>query len=416
MSKKIIGIPLLNNIILLQATIIILLCCLKPKIYAENGLQPHAAINNDANTSPDFHDGSSFGLSLDNDNAINHDETNRIDNALINAEKDKDDLSGENAILIHSDTQETPSLIPSWRDRYELGPGDVINLTLFGRPDLSRVGVRIAPDGTINYLQVFDVNVSGQTIDEARITIENALSRYFKNPRVIITPAEISSKRYVMMGKVINRGSFQLDSPITLVEALARSSGFEVGLFEQNTVEMADMDRSFLIRNGLRLPISFKKLFHEGDMSQNVYLEPGDYVYIASGFNNNYYVFGAVYTQGAQSYFPDSTILDAITRRNGYTRKAYLNKVLIVRGSFDEPQTQIVNVMDIMNGKIPDVLIEPNDIIFVSERPFSKAEDILDGAIRAFIQNATTTWINENIPPIIKHQVLPKTNWKAKND
>ena len=69
----------------------------------------------------------------------------------------------------------------SWRKRYELGPGDVINFSLFGRPELSRPGFRVAPDGTVSYLQAQDIKVTGLTLDEARLAIEKGLKT---NPKI----------------------------------------------------------------------------------------------------------------------------------------------------------------------------------------------------------------------------------------
>lgn len=57
----------------------------------------------------------------------------------------------------------------SWRDRYEVGPGDVINIAFYGASELDRKGIRIAPDGTISYLQANNIYVTDMTIDEVRI-------------------------------------------------------------------------------------------------------------------------------------------------------------------------------------------------------------------------------------------------------
>ncbi|NCQ34378.1 hypothetical protein GW813_04715, partial [bacterium] len=54
----------------------------------------------------------------------------------------------------------------SWRERYTLGPGDVIDIRFYGRGELERTGVRIAPDGTLSYLQVNSLDVHDMTIDE----------------------------------------------------------------------------------------------------------------------------------------------------------------------------------------------------------------------------------------------------------
>ncbi len=294
-----------------------------------------------------------------------------------------------------------PSSPTSWRARYELGPGDVINFSLFGRPELDRPGFRIAPDGTISYLQAQNINVAGLTIDEARLAIEKGLSSNFRSPRVIITPQEVGSKRFTILGKVINKGVVTLERPITLVEAIANAGGIETGLFERNTIELADLDRSFVSRKGQQLPVDFRRLLNDGDMKQNIEIEPNDFIFIASTITNDYYVIGAVVNPGVQGLTPDATVVSAISRRGGLTDRAWSDRVLVVRGSFTKPETFVVSLKNVLAAKEKDFKLQPKDIVFISERPWVVAEDILKLALSAFATSASSTWVNLNVPPIL---------------
>lgn len=306
----------------------------------------------------------------------------------------------------------TPAPAASWRDRYELGPGDSVNLRFFGRPELDREGVRIAPDGTLSYLRVVAMPAAGLTIDELRTQLEARLSRYYLGLRLIVTPGELRSKRYTILGKVLDNGVFPIDRPITLLEAIARSRGIETGIFEQNTVEIADLDRSFVVRQGRRLPVDFARLYYQGDLGQNVPIEPGDYIYIASSLNNEYYVLGEVAMPGVQALTPHASVVGSISRREGFTARAWRSRVLLVRGSLAQPQAMAVDVEAILQGRTPDLAIEPGDIIYVSERPWRKIEEVLDNALLAFVQSATAAWVNSNVPVLIERRVLPETDWK----
>lgn len=289
----------------------------------------------------------------------------------------------------------------SWRNRYELGPGDVINFSLFGRPELDRPGFRIAPDGTVSYLQAQNIKVAGLTLDEARLAIEEGLTSNFKSPRVIITPQEVGSKRFTILGKVVSKGVVTLERPISLVEAIANAGGIETGLFEQNTVELADLDRSFISRDGKRLPVDFRKLLHEGDMSRNIEVEPNDFIYIASTISNDYYVLGAVNSPGVQALTPDASVVAAITRRGGMGERAWTDRVLVVRGSFEKPETFVISVKDILAAKQRDFKIQPKDIIYVADHPWTEVEDILKLALSAFVTSAASNWVNLNVDPIL---------------
>ncbi len=304
-----------------------------------------------------------------------------------------------------SETQTPRSIVPgnkapasptSWRKRYELGAGDVVNLALFGRPELARPSYRVAPDGTISYLQAQNIMVAGLTFDEARIAIEQSLTGHFRSPRVIITPQEVGSKRFTILGKVAHKGVVTLERPITLVEAIANAGGLETGMFDYKLIELADLDRSFISRNGQRLPVNFRRLLHEGDMKFNIEIEPNDFIYIASNISNDYYVIGAVASPGIQGLTEDASVVAAISRRGGFTDRAWATHVLVIRGSFEKPETFIIDVKKVLAAKEKDFKLEPKDIVYVADRPWKIAEDVLSAALSAFYSSIATTWVNKN--------------------
>lgn len=293
-----------------------------------------------------------------------------------------------------------PTAPTSWRNRYELGPGDVINFALFGRPELDRPGFRVAPDGTVSFLQAQNINVAGLSLDEARLAVEKGLSSHFRSPRVIITPQEVGSKRFTILGKVAQKGIVTLERPITLVEAIANAGGLETGLFDYKIIELADLDRSFISRNGKHLPIDFRRLLHDGEMKYNIEIEPNDFIYVASNISNDYYVLGSVASPGIQGLTADASVISAISRRGGFTERAYKSRVLVIRGSFDAPKTFIINVKDILAAKEKDFKLEPKDIVYIADKPWAEAEDIFNVALSAFVTSAATNWINLNVNPI----------------
>ncbi len=318
--------------------------------------------------------------------------------------------SGEGSVVVTEAESASDGL--SWLERYTLGPGDVVNIRFYGRGDMDRPGVRIAPDGTLSYLQVNSLQVDAMTIDELRSVLETSLQDYYRNPRLIITPWELKSKRYVILGKVVDKGVFTLDRPISLLEAIARSRGIETGLFEQSTVEVADMERSFIVRRGERLDVDFAKLYFEGDLSQNVLLEPQDYIFLASNLSNEYYVLGSVARPGAQGFSNRASVISAVTRREGFTEGSWQKRVLVVRGSLSEPELYVINVEAILKGREPDFPLEPGDIVYVNDRPWYKAEQILDTAVQNFLKSATSTWVNQNVPDAINQPWFNRTGWR----
>ncbi|MDB6017053.1 MAG: Polysaccharide export protein [Pedosphaera sp.] len=291
----------------------------------------------------------------------------------------------------------------AWQQHLTLGPGDTLNLALYVNDTLqqARENVSIGPDGRLSYLQAQDIMAAGLTVDELRAKMDESLGKFYNTPHTIISPVAIRSKKYFVLGSVVNKGVFTFDRPLTVIEAIARAGGLETGVFERNTVELADLSRSFLVRQGQRVPLDFEKLFQQGDLSQNIALEPDDYLYFASASANEVYVVGEVLGPGITPYTPTSTAVGAIASRGGFAPKAYKRKVLVIRGSLTHPETFVVDTADVLAGKSIDFRLKPRDIVFVSTRPWARAEDLLDTSTRAFIEALIVTYTGSKVGPFI---------------
>lgn len=276
----------------------------------------------------------------------------------------------------------------SWRKRYELGPGDTLNFALHGQPKLKKLAVPVAPDGTISFLQAKQVDVRGKTIDELRDSMNAILEEYQGESKLIITPAALGSKRYTVLGEVRNNGSYPLERPTSLLNALARSGGFNLGSSGLDAIELADLRRSFIVRHGERMTVDIEALYLKGDLKHNVQLEPGDYIYIASKLRNDVYVFGAVANPGVKPMQAGFTTLGAVAAAGGFTRDGWKDRVLVIRGRLDKPETKIAELRKVLHGKATDFELEPGDIVYVHNRPWAFAEKLLDTAIYAYIDGS----------------------------
>jgi len=89
-------------------------------------------------------------------------------------------------------------------------------------------------------------------------------------------------------------------------------------------------------------------------------------------------------------------VLSAISSRGGFDEKAFKSHVLIVRGSLNHPETFIA-ALGTTTDHLKDFKLEPNDIVYVSWRPFYRGEELLDLAATAFVQAAITGWVGNSI-------------------
>ncbi len=302
----------------------------------------------------------------------------------------------------------SPTQRPRWLQHLTLGPGDAFDVTVFGHPELTRTNLVVGPDGTVSFLQVQDLPVSGLTIDELRSRLDQQLGKYFVGgARTIVVPSIYASKKYYLLGKVVTEGVFTLDRPLTIIEAVARAKGLQTGTFERNTAEVADLPHSFLVRDGKRMPIDLERLFHEGDLSQNIALEPNDYLYFAPAAVHEIYVLGEVFSPGPVAIGSEATVTGALSARGGFTERAYRKRVLVVRGSLQRPEAYAIDAPAILAGRIPDFRLQPRDIVYVNARPWIRVEELLDIAAQAFIEASVTEWAGAYVPAVFTSPIIP---------
>lgn len=293
-----------------------------------------------------------------------------------------------------------------WQKHLTLGPGDVLDFSLYGSPELTQLGVTVGPDGRVGFLEAQDVMAEGLTVDELRAKMDQKLSQYRRAARTIITPVAFNSKKYYLLGSVTRGGAFTLDRPMTIVEAIARAKGLVTTLQERNVVEIADFQRAFIARDGRRLPVDFQRLFERGDLSQNIELEPNDYIYLPATELKQVYVVGEVGNPGAEAYKPGLSAVAAIAEAGGFTSRAWQHKVLVIRGSLNSPQTYVVNLRDVLAGKENGFALAPGDIIYVHYRPWIYAENLVNVAATAFIQSVVITWTGLHVGPFITSPIF----------
>jgi protein involved in polysaccharide export with SLBB domain/capsular polysaccharide biosynthesis protein len=294
-----------------------------------------------------------------------------------------------------------PAQRAEWQKRLTLGPGDVLSLHLYGSPELTRENVPIGPDGTISYLEAQNIAAAGLTVDELRGRLNAELGKFRRAPEAYITPVSYGSKKYYVLGTVVQKGVFNLDHPVTVIDAVARARGFETEVSNGDTIDATDFSRSFLSRGGHRVPVDFERLFMRGDLSQNVTLEPGDYLFFPASNSGQIFVLGAVGLPGPVAFDPNVSALSAIVSRGGFTERAWKAHVLVLRGSLDHPLAFTVDIAGALNGNAPNMALQPGDLVYVSDRPWIRAEELLDHAASAFVESAVVTWVGLNVGPSI---------------
>jgi polysaccharide biosynthesis/export protein len=266
---------------------------------------------------------------------------------------------------------------PAWlqpsTEPFRLGPGDRIELEILGKTG-TRATTFICPDGKLYYDLLPGLEVWGLTLEEARTLLEQELAKYYTSPQLSVTLTAVKSKRVWVLGRLNKSGVYPLEGPMTVIEAISRAGGLFTSRFSGTTEELADLNHSFIVRHGEMLPVNFQKLLRAGDTSQNIYLEPDDFIYLPSSLSSQVYVLGAVNGPRPTGYVDNMTVTTAIAKALGARPEARLSHIAIIRGSLSEPKIAVVDLKAILEGRAPDVRLEPRDIVFVPDKPYRTLE------------------------------------------
>jgi protein involved in polysaccharide export with SLBB domain len=277
----------------------------------------------------------------------------------------------------------SPDLLKAPPGEYRLGPGDKLDLEILDEPG-TRAETFVTPDGMVYFDLIDAVEARGKTAPELKAALEEKLTRFYRDPRVSVTLVEAESQRFNLLGRVSAPGSYPLKKPTRLLEAIAMGGGLFASRFAGSTEELADLDHSFVIREGRALPVDFAALIRDGDLSQNIYLRDGDFVYLPSSLSNEVYVLGAVTAPRPVGFKGEMTLTAALGHGLGLQRTARLDRVSIIRGSFTDPRIAIVDAGAILKGAAPNVRLEPGDIVYLPGEDGISPKQITREAIDTF--------------------------------
>jgi len=258
------------------------------------------------------------------------------------------------------------------KESYIIGIGDKFNVFVYGEPELNVKGVIVKADGTVTLQLIGDVKIAGLTVNKAMIVLSKRLQKYLINPIITIIPYEFRSANFTILGKINEPGTYSIANNTKALDSIAIAQGLSLGIFEDNTVELADLEHAYIRRGNEILPVNFIELVRKGNPLHNIPLKDKDYIYIPSALNSEVYVLGEVQEPGHFGFKEKMTLTQLITYTKGYTANANIKEVAIIRGNLTNPTVYVANLNKIIEGKQVDFMIKPNDVVFI---PSSKLGD-----------------------------------------
>jgi polysaccharide export outer membrane protein len=302
------------------------------------------------------------------------------------------------------------------RQDYRIGTEDLIDISVFEVPELSRT-VRVSAAGEISLPLLGTVRVAGLSpLELERLLTELLRRSYVKDPQVVVFLREFHSDPVSVVGAVKLPGLYHIQTRKSLVEILAMAQGFSDGPGRlagrsivitrkaQPSVEaVASGNDSSVASDPIPaggsslapdiaespeiIEVPIKELMQSGDPKWNIPIFPGDVVKVIPA--GTVYVAGDVARPGGfpLTDFDNISALQALSMAGGPLRTAVRkNSVIIRRDAAGKRIEQKIDLTQVLNGKQADVMLGPNDILFL---PGSASKAVALRTLESSIQMAT---------------------------
>ena len=250
-----------------------------------------------------------------------------------------------------------------------LGPGDEVEVTVYGAPDLSGRS-RVGTNGNISMPLVGYIHVAGLSGSEAEEVIETQLrqNHVVNNPQVSVYVKEYTSSGISVAGQVSKPGVYSALGPHRLFDILQAAGGL---------TEKAASTVTISHRGGAN-PITVELPKDPGELSRvNVELFPGDTIVVPSA--GIVYVLGEVNKPGG--YVLNSTggvtVLRVVAAAGGPTHTAAVGGTKMIRRTPNGLQEVPVALKDLLRAKIADIPLQADDILYV---PSSRVKTALNAS------------------------------------
>jgi polysaccharide biosynthesis/export protein len=272
-------------------------------------------------------------------------------------------------------------------ERYRIGAGDVLDIRVYNRPQLSREAVRVEGSGMIRMpLIETEIQAACQTEGELAKEIATRYTKYYRNLQVDVFIKEYHSRQVAIIGAVNDQSRFELQRRVRLLELLTYAKGPSAKAGQ--TINIVHSTNISPCKQATETEdnAAFSS-FKLGDVlagkpESNPYLEAGDIVTVPEA--DQVYVVGNVFMPLTIPLREPVTLTRAIAMAGGLKQDTRKDKIRVLR---QEPGTSVrkeitVDLYAIEKKRSEDLALAPNDIIDV---PTSAGKSFLRSLIQGVV-------------------------------
>jgi polysaccharide export outer membrane protein len=246
-----------------------------------------------------------------------------------------------------------------------IGPGDDLEITVYGAPDLSG-HMRVGANGNISIPLIGYVRIAGLTSSEAEAAIEAQLRQksVVNDPQVSVYVKEYGSSGISVAGEVAKPGFYSALGPHRLFDVLQAAGGPTDRAANKVIISHRgekDVTTVLLSKNPVEMSAS------------NIDLQPGDTVIVPRA--GIVYVLGEVNRPGGYVLNATGgvTVLQVVAVAGGTTHVASAGKTRLLRKTENGFQEQRIDLKKLLRGQIRDVPVRDEDILFIPNSAIKSA-------------------------------------------
>lgn len=283
----------------------------------------------------------------------------RSQQPLQNTARGKDSASSKifgSELFGNPDLNFEPNLKLATPVNYILGPGDELQLSLYGVQEFDEAAI-VSEDGRINVPHVGIVQVAGLTIEAATQKIRNAAGKIYHTLRSGQSKLSVSLSKIRTINVTIigakQPGNYSVSSLATVFNALYLSGG------PGNNGSYRNIE---LIRNNKLLnKVDIYKFMVNGDQSENTGLKDNDVIRIPA-YENRVSLEGEVKRPGIFELKQGETFADLLSYASGFSDMAYTASINIVQKTGKD-----YKVKDIAPAEFKTYMPQAGDSITISK-------------------------------------------------
>ena len=237
-----------------------------------------------------------------------------------------------------------PAMNVSTPQSYVVGPGDKVNLDIYGGSQKSQQ-LEVSPDGVIVVEGYGPIHIGGMSVAQANTKLREELGQRYKSSTIRMTVGQTRTVQVNVMGEVAAPGSYPLSAFATVFNAIYMAGGVNgVGTL-----------RNIKVFRGGRLltTVDVYDYILNGKLAGNVHLQDND-VIIVGPYECIVDIQGFVKRPMAYEMKPNETIATLLKYAGGFANRSYKNAVRVHRTAGDRYSAYQVKEFDFSQFRLAD--------------------------------------------------------------